>query len=222
MLQAQTIPTGQDDAPILSIRCPACSRSGAFHILNGTRDALWQQSDSSVNGRVSTHTYRVGIRICPVRKCQTVVFFSLRNNRIISTYPPETIDFDSSGLPTPIKDSLEEAIKCHAAGCYKASALMVRRTLEEVCEDKNLEGNTLKDRISALGGAALIPKELIDAADELRLLGNDAAHIEAKTYDSIGKNEIEIAIDLTKELLKGVYQYSSLVNRLRALKKPTS
>jgi len=61
---------------------------------------------------------------------------------------------------------------------------------------------------------------LLEAADELRLLGNDAAHIEAKTYDAIEAEEVEVAIDLAKELLKSVYQYGSLVNRLRALKKP--
>ncbi len=56
--------------------------------------------------------------------------------------------------------------------------------------------------------------------DELRLLGNDAAHIEAKTYDAIGKEETEVALTLTKEILKGVYQLDELVNRLKALKKP--
>lgn len=65
-----------------------------------------------------------------------------------------------------------------------------------------------------------MPPELLAAADELRLLGNDAAHIEAKAYDAIGPEESELAIELAKELLKAVYQYSSLVSRLQALKKP--
>ncbi|TPW00032.1 MAG: hypothetical protein USCAAHI_00532 [Beijerinckiaceae bacterium] len=43
-----------------------------------------------------------------------------------------------------------------------------------------------------------LPQELLDGADHLRLLGNDAAHIEAKTYQSIGEPEVRIAIDLTK------------------------
>ncbi len=78
-------------------------------------------------------------------------------------------------------------------------------------------------RLKSLNSTVIIPQELLDAADELRLLGNDAAHIEAKTYDTIGSYECEIAIELTKELLKAVYQYSNLVSKLRALKsqKPT-
>lgn len=98
---------------------------------------------------------------------------------------------------------------------------MVRRTLEELCDDKAAKGNNLKERIAALKNVAVVPADLLDAADELRILGNDAAHIEAKTYDQIGKDESELAIELAKELLKAVYQYASLVARLTALKKPT-
>jgi len=96
---------------------------------------------------------------------------------------------------------------------------MIRRTLEELCEDKMATGSTLKDRIGALQSSVVLPKELFAALDDLRLLGNDAAHIEAKTYDAIGTAEIEVAIELTKEVLKAVYQLDDLVSRLRALKK---
>jgi hypothetical protein len=65
-----------------------------------------------------------------------------------------------------------------------------------------------------------MPKELLDGLDDLRLLGNDAAHIEAKTYEQIGKNEVEVSLEFTKEVLKAVYQYSDLLKRLRDLKKP--
>ena len=71
-----------------------------------------------------------------------------------------------------------------------------------------------------MSAVAVIPKDLLDAAHELRLLGNDAAHIEAKTYDEIGKEEVEVAIDLARELLKAVYQLASLVDRMRNLRKP--
>lgn len=138
------------------------------------------------------------------------------------SYPPEVIDFDATNLPQDILSSIEEAIKCHSAGCFRASALMVRRTLEELCDDKNAAGNNLKARIAALSSVAVIPAELLNAADELRILGNDAAHIEAKDYDKIGKEESELAIELAKELLKAVYQYTSLVARLTALKKRAS
>ena len=66
----------------------------------------------------------------------------------------------------------------------------------------------------------MLPTELFAALDDLRLLGNDAAHIEAKAYNEIGEDELLVAIDLTKEILKAIYQLDSLLGRLRALKKP--
>jgi hypothetical protein len=96
---------------------------------------------------------------------------------------------------------------------------MVRRVLEELCEDNGATGNNLKDRIASLSAKVVIPQTLLQAADHLRLLGNDAAHIEAKTYQTIGEPEVRISIDLTKELLKGAYQYKGLLSRLTALQK---
>jgi hypothetical protein len=97
---------------------------------------------------------------------------------------------------------------------------MVRRVLEEICADRGAQGRDLKLRLAALGQATLIPAELLTAADELRILGNDAAHIEAREYDQIGKEEAEIAVELAKEIVKATYQYGSLVERLRSLKRP--
>jgi hypothetical protein len=139
---------------------------------------------------------------------------------VVESYPPSRIDFNAEGIPPNVVRSFEEAITAHAAGCQMASALMVRRTLEEVCLDKGATGNDLKARISDLKGKIVIPDELFAAMDELRLLGNDAAHIEAKSYAKISEEELAVAIEFTKELLKALYQYSGLLSKLRALKKP--
>jgi hypothetical protein len=131
---------------------------------------------------------------------------------LVRSYPAELIDFDSSNIPPAVTTSFQEALTCHSEECYIACAIMVRRTLEEVCTDKN-------DRIASLKSRVVLPVELFSAMDELRLLGNDAAHIEAKSYDDVGKDETEVAIALTKEILKAVYQLDELVRRLQALKK---
>lgn len=95
---------------------------------------------------------------------------------------------------------------------------MIRKTLEEICLDREAKGKNLKDRIADLGTKILIPRELLDGIDDLRLLGNDAAHIENKTFSEVGKEEIEVSIEFVKEILKAVYQYESLLGRLRKLK----
>ena len=43
--------------------------------------------------------------------------------------------------------------------------------------------------------------------------------IEARTFDDVGNEEIELGISLAKEISKAVYQLSDLLDQLKALKK---
>lgn len=214
------------DALPINVRCPSCGHIGAFGKVQQTgtnspmRDAVTEALiEDQKNGGTKLKTARTfGMRVCPNDECRSVLFFVSTNGQR-TCFPPEIIDFDSSNLPPMILESLEEAIKCHASGCYRAAALMVRRTLEEMCKDKQASGDNLKERISKIGSLSILPAELLSAADELRILGNDAAHVKAKDYDKIGEAEVAIAIELTKELLKAVYQYTNLLKKLTDLKK---
>jgi len=201
----------------VNLRCPICRHAGAFHGIDNCFDVSW--SEPSPGGGGPAVQFNAGERMCPNSECQSLVQVIVSGGKLVESFPPEVIDFDSTNLPPQILSSLEEAIKAHAAGCFRACALMVRRVLEELCDDKHATGSDLKQRLAALSTSVVVPKELLDAADELRLLGNDAAHISAKNYDSIGTEQATLAIELAKELLKAVYQYASLVDRLKALKK---
>jgi len=163
----------------------------------------------------------LGQRECPDGECRTHVFFVVEQstNQLVVSYPPERLDFDATNLPSAVLTALEEAIACHAAGCYVAAGIMVRKTLEELCEERSAQGKNLKERIADLGGKVVLPKELLDGLDDLRLLGNDAAHVDSKVFQKIGKDEVELSVEFTKEVLKAVYQYEDLLARLRALRK---
>jgi hypothetical protein len=75
-----------------------------------------------------------------------------------------------------------------------ASAIMVRKTLEELCRDRGAKGS-------------------------VRLLGNDAAHIKHQEFGQIGQEELDVAIEFTKDVLKAIFQYAELLGRLRSLGK---
>jgi len=190
----------------LSARCPHCGNEATFDPIG--------LNDINVDG-----THVVGQRRCPNPECKGHIFVVTEAGKIVTAYPPIRIDFDKENIPENVLSSFEEAIACHSSSCFIASAIMVRRTLEEVCVDKEAKGKNLKERIKALESKIVVPKELLEAMDELRLLGNDAAHIEAQTFGKISEEELEIAIEFTKELLKALYQYTSLLGKLRALKK---
>jgi uncharacterized protein DUF4145 len=206
-------------SPVVNIRCPECLNKGSFHGLSDVRDFKWHQPIVEAEKRAGTVSpVQIGVRKCPNPDCGAPVFVVIKEgNKALRTYPPEVIDFDATDIPSTIKATLEEAIQCHAHSCFKASALMVRRLLEEVCQEREATGDNLKKRIHALKSKIVIPAELLTAADELRILGNNAAHIEARTYDEIGKEEVTVAIELAKEILKSVYQYKSLLDKLKNL-----
>jgi len=193
--------------PVITMRCPSCGKEGTFEKLN------------NINDLVASGAY-YSQRRCPNTECHCHVFIISKNTgEIMNTYPPERIDFEKRNIPQNILHVFEEAISCHANKCYKASAMMVRRTLEEICHDKGIKDGKLCERLQEFKKSIIIPQELFDGMDELRLLGNDAAHIEARFYDEIGEEEIEISIEFTKEILKAIYQYQDLLTRMKSLKK---
>jgi hypothetical protein len=199
----------------VSIRCPHCSHIGSFSLITS-----WVSYTKSIKGasRGRLAVVKAGIRKCPNTSCNGIVFTLAHGSREVLTLPPERIDFDSNGLPPKLLETLKEAISCHAAGAYRAAAMMVRRLLEEICDDSGAEGKDLHHRLTSLKTKITLPEELFDAMGELKALGNDAAHITAKNYTQIGEDESEDSIQLAKEILKSRYQLKGLVERLRARK----
>jgi hypothetical protein len=190
----------------VSIRCPKCGRRGTFDTYPGGPE------DLSIGPAIMGH------RRCPADDCNTHVFFIAENRQVVAIYPPETLDFDPAGVPAPVREALEEAIIAHAHGCYRAAALMVRRAIEEICLDKEASGNTLYDRIEALGGQVVLPQPFLEGLHDVRLLGNDAAHVEARVYEEIGDEEVVAGIAIAKELIRAVYQYEAIMGQLRKLR----
>jgi hypothetical protein len=166
-----------------------------------------------------------GERVCPNPACKALIWVVYGRGEpveILFSHPPERFDFDASDLPEAVKEPLEEAIDCHAHGSLKASAL-IRRTLEAVCQDQGVRSyGSLFDRIEALGQAVVLPTGMIDGMHNLRLLGNDAAHVEARQYLEVGEAEVEAALDVTKLLLGATYQSAKTLQALNALRADSS
>ncbi len=197
-----------DPAP-LSMRCSTCKQMGIFNTIAGSTDV-------NFSGELIA-----SMKICPNEPCKALVFvvYNFRTRYLALSYPAEKLDFDTTNIPIAVAQALEEAITCHANQAYTAAAIMVRKTLEELCHNQQAEGKTLQQRLEALQTKIILPKGLIEAAHDLRLLGNDAAHIEAKTFNQVSKEEVEVGILLAKELLKAIFQYENLLGMLQGLKK---
>lgn len=202
---------------VIPVLCPGCRREGNFYPI-GTDLALQVAGQNQPTFLVAGH------RICPNSDCATHVFIlyepSSAGFSLVCSYPTGRADFDSTGVPELITNAFNEALVCAANECHVAAGMLIRKTLEAVCEDRSAKGKDLKARINDLKNKVTLPHELFEAMDHLRLLGNDAAHIEAKNYDGIGEEEIEAGVELAKEIIKATYQYKGLLGKLKALQKP--
>lgn len=161
----------------------------------------------------------LGVRQCPNVQCKEPFAFYIRDGKQVLTLPSIRTEVDLRSLPTAIADSFQEASVCRDQSCFRAAAIMIRRTLEELCEEKGAEGANLQARVAALKSVITVPPALLEAANELRILGNDAAHLEARAYDQIGAEEVDAGLALCRELLRAVYQMDDLVAKLQALKR---
>lgn len=195
--------TKVEDPKTVVHTCPHCGARAIFHPLG---------EDHKISAQFAS-----GQRFCP--NCNGHIFVVFEWGDFKTAYPPLRIDFVAEHIPDRIVDTFSEALDCHSHGYHVAAAILVRRTLEEICADRGANGKDLKDRVRDLRGKVILPPELFEAMDELRLLGNDAAHIQAKSYEEIGQEELEAAIEFAKEILKGVYQYKGLLSKLQGLKK---
>ncbi|MFN3225411.1 MAG: DUF4145 domain-containing protein [Hyphomicrobiales bacterium] len=210
----------------ISIRCPHCRHVGTFETIG--RQVTFSKGAYNLRSSNLVMQFTAAMRTCPNPNCKGLVFVvekdgQTENDRQIEVcLPPEVIDFNADGLGENYLSVLGEAVKCHAAGAHRAAAMMVRRLLEEICEQEGAEGQSLHHRLEALKSKVTLPQELFDAMLELKALGNDAAHIEAKAYDNIGADEAADSIELAKEILKSLYQLKGLVARLKARKNTTS
>ena len=195
-----------------STRCPHCKGMGNFEKQRDSFNYFKQTKEGKPD------FFSADIGICPDKKCNGLVFAISDNSDVIIVHPSVPIEFDETKFPKELTRTLKEAITCHSSGCYRASAMMVRRLLEETCEILKVEGKYLKDRLENLRQKGILPGAYLDAMQELKTLGNDAAHIEARDYHTIDIAEAELSIRTAQQILDFLYSCEILVKKMRCSK----
>jgi Domain of unknown function (DUF4145) len=199
----------------VSVRCPHCSTVGAFQ--TPRYGFSYVKRGSSGESSIGVNLFAF-LRYCPNPNCKGVILTVTGDDGVLRSFPQELLDFDATDLPQNLLATLKEAITCQSAGAFRASAMMVRRLLEEICEENHAEGKDLHARLTALKTKITLPLDLFEAMFELKALGNDAAHVDAKSYSIIGTDEAQDSIELAQEILKALYQHKNLLARLKSRK----
>jgi hypothetical protein len=163
------------DLALYRIQCPFCFEKGnfelAFHaekkkpnsnkVLNfdtykcgncaGYVMVLWSSSEYSYGPRNSLHSFKV-------------LPWPLQINSAPEHWPDDIQRYWIQAK----KNILDEN--------WDAAALMARSALQIILRENNAQGRTLKNEIDDLANKGLLPPIMKDWSDNIRELGNDAAH----------------------------------------------
>lgn len=115
-------------------------------------------------------------------------------------------------IPEALRQEHAEARACFRAKAYIATTVMVRRTLEGVCSDQGVTKKPLYAALEEMRSSGLIEGRLFDWAQELRVLGNDAAHF---TGRSVSEEDAEDALILAEALMDYLYVFSAQFEKFR-------
>jgi hypothetical protein len=89
---------------------------------------------------------------------------------------PTTRQVSIANIPATIKHAYSAAAHSYQVGLYEPCVIMCRKCIEALCQELGATKGNLKNRLIYLQNHGQIDQNLLTWADELRLIGNDAAH----------------------------------------------
>lgn len=124
-------------------------------------------------------------------------------------YPFERVKL--TGLPKSVQTAYDAALKVQGVD-PNAFAVLVGRTLEVICNDRNATGDSLYDKLQDLGNRGEIPGRLNEMAQGIRLLRNVGAHAD---LGDVRLQDVAILVDFCEVILEYVYRAPARLELLR-------
>lgn len=186
--------------------CPECNRMSALRVRSEAHATaprqLFDQMDAGEDG---LHLARYSIAFCP--KCEGV-FLHVAATSEPSGIPYEAMLFPTPdrrgipGLPEPVRRTFRSAQSCFETGNFEPCVVMCRKCIEAVCAFLGIQTGSLAERLRKARDSGRIEARLYEWADELRLIGNDAAHdLDVR----ISKQDAVDSIDFVEAILLYVF-----------------
>jgi len=116
--------------------------------------------------------------VCICETCEQILVYDGIARAEVDAWPqlryPERESLDPS-VPEPIRETYQEAARVKR-NAPRAFALLIRRAVEAICDDRDVPAGNLASRLRTLSQRGDVPPVLAEMTDVLRLLGNIAAH----------------------------------------------
>ncbi|HEX8489443.1 MAG TPA: DUF4145 domain-containing protein [Chthoniobacterales bacterium] len=132
-------------------------------------------------------------------------------------YPPPQRHAGYS-LPKIVRDSYEDAVGCEGAKAWIACVVMVGRTLEAVCKEFDPGTKNVFEGLRSLHRKGIISNELLEWANELRVLRNLGAHATSEKIDVLDATG---ALDFLQAILEIMYDLRPRFEEFKKRRKAT-
>jgi len=151
--------------------CPHCSNISPQKLIH---QHAYECTMYDADGKKSTNGTPCEYFIFTCETCDELLLYHSFGDDEPTLFYPKNNELDKS-VPEKVAHCYTEAvnIKNRAPTAY---AIMIRKGLEAICDDRKIKKGTLFKRLKALEEKGEIPSNLITMSDVLRELGNAAAH----------------------------------------------
>lgn len=104
-------------------------------------------------------------------------------------------------VPQIVKDTYLQTIAAYREGAAILAGLGFRAIIEAICNEQNIKGRNLEDRINKLCSNGIISKNNAKLLHAIRFLGNDAAHEIKNPSDK----SLKVALNIVGHMIKSLY-----------------
>lgn len=118
-------------------------------------------------------------------------------------FPPVEMSA-SPVIPFSLRSAYDEARACFRARAYTATAIMCRKTLEGIADEKGISTRSLVQDLKEMKEKGIIENRLYEWADALRISGNEAAH---GVNSRVSPQDAKDILEFTHALLEYVFTF---------------
>ena len=208
--------------------CPRCGKQSSFEMIGEIPVTYSDFVSEAPNGKHKPHYYDrvISMRCRHCNQCVVVIEEEWTNDQpsrlaksggIVSFrgihWWPLPYSKPSSDIPQEIADVYVEAMTTYYAQAPRATAVMLRITLEAITVKFDEKQGVLSIRLKNMAQKGILQPQLAEWAKEIRLIGNVGGHFDPA--ESVSMDEAKQLLSFTEELLKYLFELPAELERLR-------
>ena len=156
------------------------------------------------------------------RKCRGMTLVEVPDGtqlEAVTDYYPKMRPTVDASVPTPLAEDYLEAQRCFSVGARRACAVMARRFVHSVMQDKGAVGSDLYQQIKDLEGKRVLTPNLAEASQHIRIFGKYGAHPFELCLTALAETTMEdaqAALGFCEMLIEYVYVLEARIQASRA------